>query len=517
MLPPHNPYDWQRVNPDLFYGRTHLASDLVRRLVNGQSFGITGGRRMGKSTLLRRTEKDLLSYADNAKLGGLLVLPIYIETRILSSGSSSDSLYQGIATLVSEQIKQALGTLGTKPENITAQNFTTYLQAQVNSITDYRAQIIFLFDEVEPIIETDWGGAFFAQWRALLHNMPDLSLYISALFTGASEMFKIARDIGSPLGNILVWRELELFSQDETAKLMREPSGYHWSDSFVRDVFELTGGHPYIIQYVMQLVCAHDVEEASQALGEAKSQFLSEQRILFQSWWDKFDETIHAIYARLVAKVNVGAEPSSLSTKTLIVGFGHGTDRSLSILAHTGVIRIDWETDLVETAGDLFNEWFTRFGTIEVTPTLADQVDLLLKDVERKLRKLLASHLNNKYKPSWLRKRIKKSSAGRWQEILKRAAKPADATLSNDEVLTNSDLGDLFDLMLLGTEWRELSSKFTTLSPDTRKAKSRLEERKDHLVFVRNKLRHVNEEQLSPADLLKAQAFCTELLEALSS
>ncbi|MEM4235054.1 MAG: hypothetical protein QXU75_07895, partial [Candidatus Methanomethylicaceae archaeon] len=54
-----NPYRWDKVNIDLFYGRNRLRHELVEGLRNGQSFGITGGRRMGKTTLLRRVEADL--------------------------------------------------------------------------------------------------------------------------------------------------------------------------------------------------------------------------------------------------------------------------------------------------------------------------------------------------------------------------------------------------------------------------------------------------------------------------
>jgi hypothetical protein len=68
---------------------------------------------------------------------------------------------------------------------------------------------------------------------------------------------------------------------------------------------------------------------------------------------------------------------------------------------------------------------------------------------------------------------------------------------------------------LVCREWSDLGGRFTKLSNDSNKAKSRLEERKEHLVFVRNKLCHVNESDLTPGDLLKAQAFCTELLESL--
>lgn len=506
MLPSSNPYNWHRVNPDLFYGRENLASNLVHGLVNGRSFGITGGRRMGKTTLLRRVEKDLLSHAAKAKGGGLLVLPVYIETLALPSMISADCIYQEIARLVSEKLNKAMGAPLANSESVNAIKFTTYLRSIVELMTDYRPQIIFLFDEIEPIIKADWGRSFFANWRSLLHNTPDIDLYLSAAFTGASEMYEIARDIGSPLANILDWLELELFSMDDTANLMCEPSQYNWHDSFVKDVYDLTGGHPFLVQYVMQVVCNYDVQKASQALHDAKLQFLNKQKTQFHNWWDKFDNTTRTIYARLT---NSGV----LLRKTIFSEFGNTTDRKLSILAHTGVIRIDWETDTIMTAGSLFREWFTRFGIIEVTPTFATQVDSLLKELERQLRQLLSNYLNKKYKLSWLQERIKKQNPKMWKDILRYSKKPSSATLNNNEVLKNLNLCYLFELVC--TEWSDLGGRFTKLSNDSNKAKSRLEERKEHLVFVRNKLRHVNESDLTPGDLLKAQAFCTELLESL--
>ena len=54
---------------------------------------------------------------------------------------------------------------------------------------------------------------------------------MSAVFSGADAIYQIAQDAGSPLGNILAWHELELFSPEETARLVREPSGHDWPDA----------------------------------------------------------------------------------------------------------------------------------------------------------------------------------------------------------------------------------------------------------------------------------------------
>jgi hypothetical protein len=240
----------------------------------------------------------------------------------------------------------------------------------------YRPQIIFLFDEIEPILLSDWGCSFLANWRSLLQNTPNLSPYISAAFAGASEMYEIARDIGSPLANILEWRELELFSLDDTAKLMCKPSQYNWPDDFVLNVYNATGGHPFLIQYIMRIVCSQDVEKALQALEDAKQRFLNEQKIQFQNWWDRFDSTTRTIYVRL-------AEQDQLSRKEILSGFGDKTDRSLAILAHTGVIYDDLKVGLVRTAGTLFRDWFTQFGNIESAPISSNQHLNISKLVDR--------------------------------------------------------------------------------------------------------------------------------------
>ena len=57
----NNPYAWNAVDPDLCYGRDSLLTDLLNGLAENPrySYGLAGGRRMGKTTVLRRVERDL--------------------------------------------------------------------------------------------------------------------------------------------------------------------------------------------------------------------------------------------------------------------------------------------------------------------------------------------------------------------------------------------------------------------------------------------------------------------------
>lgn len=505
-----NPYNCQQVNPDFLYGnsRLNLVNTLKNGLSNGQSFGMTGGRRMGKTTLLRRVEKEILRYSQEAKNGGLLIVPVYIETLAIQSPISSAIIYQEIVQRLNQCLYDQDIDLPLNCEIYDPQALKDYLCQAINLVASHRLQMIFMFDEIELISQASWGRGFFANWRSLLSNTPSLQEYLSAVFCGASEMFKISRDVGSPLGNILEWQELELFSLEDTSRLLCEPIQYAWANDFIEEVFTLTGGHPFIIQYLMQTVCNLGLNRASQSLEEAKRQFLRNQRFQFKNWWDKFDGSTRMIYARL-------AEGNSLSRKSILKEFGDASDRSISVLSHTGVANYNWETGYLKYAGSLFKDWFDQFGDLNITPDIASRVDELLKDLERRLRQLLTRHFDVK-KSSWLQNYFEKKNPKSWEDILKRAGKYEDSSLSNEEVLRNTDLGQLFELTLLGTEWNELFTYFTNLSSDKNQAKSRLAERKDHLIPIRNKLRHVREDEIESTAFIKAQVFCVELLESLS-
>lgn len=506
-----NPYNWQKVNHEFLYGknRLELINIVVNGLSNGNSFGITGGRRMGKTTLLRRIESELLKYSQRVKNGGLLVIPVYIETLMLSLPINSDKLYQEVAKSLNIGLLKQSIDIPSLSQVVDSLTFKENLHEIITSVTTHRLQIVFIFDEIELISKSEWGRSFFANWRSLLTNTPELQQYLSAVFSGADEMFKISRDVGSPLGNALNWQELELLSLEDTSNLMCEPVQYDWSKNFIEQVYDLTGGHPFLIQYLMQIICNSREDNPFQSLENAKKHFLKNQRFQFQNWWDKFDDSTRSLYSRLT-------EISPTFRKTIIAEFGLSIDRSISILSHTGVVSFKWENGAISTAGSLFKDWFNQFGDLSVPPDLASRVDKLLKDIERQFRLILCNHFDKK-SSNWLQNHFVKNNPTKLQKILKTAKKPEGSSLSNNEILKNSELGDTFELIILKTEWNELSVYFRALSEDKKIAKSRFEERKDHLVPIRNKLRHVREDEIELTSLLKAQAFCVELLESLSS
>ena len=99
-----NPYRWSLVDPDLFYGRREAAELLVERLLAGDRFAVAGGRRMGKTTLLRWLERTLGQIGAD---GGLLVLPVFVDVAELYTMSSEDAY-----RLLGRRVAQAARALG---------------------------------------------------------------------------------------------------------------------------------------------------------------------------------------------------------------------------------------------------------------------------------------------------------------------------------------------------------------------------------------------------------------------
>jgi AAA+ ATPase superfamily predicted ATPase len=178
-----NPYVWNEVNPQLFYGRDALLSEMLKGLASSPrcSFGIAGGRRMGKSTLLRRLEKELNTKKTSLHSSGLLVIPIYVDGLSLPRPLSVSDIW----TYIFRELQHVFPELS--QENIPL-DFDLFKE-KIGPILKEHPRIIVIFDEIEPIlVHDDWAHGFLSHWRALLSNTPNVSEYFTAVFAGAREI-----------------------------------------------------------------------------------------------------------------------------------------------------------------------------------------------------------------------------------------------------------------------------------------------------------------------------------------
>lgn len=361
----NNPYSWNTVNPMLFYGqeRVDLLLDMVDGLTGSprSSFGITGSRRMGKTTLLRRLEQDLRSGSEQWKAAGLLVIPIYIDGLTLPRPLTAGCIWLEI-------LQHLFSSLPHKfpypSEELDFSEFKQYLSPVLSmSSLSERPRVIVLFDEIEPIMVYEWSGGFFAQWRAMLSNSPGLSEFFTAVFAGAREMAELQRDVGSPLKDILEWRVLHVLDFEDSSALMQEPVAAVWSDEFLQSAYTATGGHPMLLQYIMQKVYSRTQkpDQAIQVLNRVVQQFEKERSWHFEEWWSRYCSPLaRRVYARMPD------DRTTLPLRDIVREFGiSNANAALEILQHVGIVVDEDDRMLFRYSGEMFRAWFRKNGTFE--------------------------------------------------------------------------------------------------------------------------------------------------------
>jgi hypothetical protein len=357
-----NPYSWNSVNPDLCFGRDGLISEMLSGLPGSPrfSFGLAGGRRMGKTTILRRIEKELISSIQQWKSGGLLVIPIYIDLLALPEAFTATDVWTFIARKVTEHLE-----ISNPPEIQDFDRFKSVLQTLLINAVD-RPRVIVLFDEIEHIVASDWGRSFFDHWRALLSNTPGVSEYFTAVFSGAKEMQILRREgVGSPLMDILELRNLRVLEYEDICRLMQEPIDYSWPEAFMQKIYQEAGGHPMLTQYIMQRVCSSDLEHAEEASENAINKFVKDRSWQFSEWWNKYcTATARTIYARLPE--NGHTIPKAMLTNE----FGTPeANEALEILQHVGLITEEEEGFAFRYSGKMYRRWFNKYGKSTSLPS----------------------------------------------------------------------------------------------------------------------------------------------------
>jgi len=385
-----NPYSWTSVNPALCYGRDKMRINMFTGLAYPErgSFGLAGGRRIGKSTLLRRIEQDIKDDAARLRSGGLVVLPIYIDGLALPEPLSATYLW---STLLK---RMHLGLINVDYNETTDVDFDffKYQSSKLFEKVMIRTRIVVIFDEIEPIVQHSWAHGFLSNWRSLLSNTREQGLqeYFTAVFAGGKELAALQRDLGSPLRNILAnWYSAQVLDVESAYKLMQDPVGVQWPEPFMQKVYIETGGHPMLVQYIMHKVCNNSIDKALMSLAGAIEEFEQDQEWYFKEWWERYcDASARQIYASLPD------DGSALPRRALTLDFGTtNTELGLQILQFVGIATGDRVSQTYRYTGEMFRRWYKRniAGTHDVSYKRELFTSLLKID----------NHAADKYSAGW--------------------------------------------------------------------------------------------------------------------
>lgn len=266
-----------------FFGRDKPLADLRECIATNTPTGVFGLRKVGKTSLLKESQRRA------SELGDIVV---YMDLlRVPSDVSDCRWLYWRIATELRREVSKVavLRTLRWRlggefadfleipqafpvPTAFDA-DFTSVLTRLSEVPLNPRPRVVLLLDEIERLLPTRLGKTgfdgffdFFGYFRGVSQENNNFVLIV----TGANTILSEAAQFGgrdNPVFNYFKEIYLPLLEPGECALMIRELGrgmGIRF-DSDARDyVFELTGGHPFFARQLCSFVAARHRERPLQ-------------------------------------------------------------------------------------------------------------------------------------------------------------------------------------------------------------------------------------------------------------
>ena len=545
-----NPYDWNKINLDLFFGRSSLLSNMCQRIARKtESFAVIGGRRMGKTTLLRKIEKTIEAQYGGPALRGYVIIPVYVDFQTFPALQNPGLVWAEIASRIVSKAKKLpnieLSSLQKAEETLKAGKvahpfniISSGLASFLGSTVPGSIVIVVLLDEVEKILLNEWCDDFWRNWRALIHNTPGVSGNMSLVLSGSVELCEIAKDRTSSLFGVLEPKLLEVFSLEDSLRLITEPGSIPIDESISKVVADWSGGHPFIIQYLMSHL--YDSKHVNQrdALEDAKKSFIGGQEFILRTWWSQIGSCGQDVY-RILASVTAPVQKARLISKWS----ADDVNWALDVICSSGIGKRNTRTSFVAT-GTLFREWAQESGLLEANKAVEVQakqpeivafelakykavgwsrqehVEQKVKMTELELRSAISRVYQSEYGKRWekqVRQCLTKLNNGRdILEIEERCSKAPDRYASPTwtpppELIQYTSLGHLECLII--SEW----DKFNFIFGTGREARRCFTENFVDIAKMRNALSHPLpvEYAIPETELMRAEVACDDILTQL--
>lgn len=366
-----NPYRYNR--PGHHYVGDLPSRIIERMLVDHEHFGIVGGRRCGKTSIIRVLERELRRVRSVDV--GRAVIPVTIDV------TDFDHVAPGV---VFRRILEAL-TAGLEgycwdsyvedPEPY--RSFRQHVGGPVGRDLTRRHGsnwiVAILIDEVDNLAgrlhQAGHGDTLFGNLRNLLSD-PDIEDSFRLVLTGVSDP-EGTINRGSPF-NILAKQRLGILTYGNLDKLI----GIGFQDGIGSDarnrLVELTGRHPYLVQALLQKLWRVGGAGIGRAdVDWAADSFLKEHTD-FRRWLNVFDGPARRVYGYLSAYSPQSASKSDLPRA---LELGDDVDPALDVLMTHGVIELDGEHCRI--SGTMFRDWYASHA-----PVAASAVDKILDQLQ---------------------------------------------------------------------------------------------------------------------------------------
>jgi len=382
-----NPYSYTQavLEPVMFFGRQKEVADLVSNFSGerAHSYALFGGRRFGKTSLMRAVERELL--AQVAAPTTPKVIPLFLDLH-RERITTHWSLYRTVLTNLRQRIKRLLPAVAldddfldrycgpTPPGDDLVGAFEAAFVRICRDVLPREGgmRLVLFIDEAEAILQQPWSEEMHQNLRYLLSNSLEVRTRLQIKMAGSSDFYDQITRAGSPLRNVLRTLHLQPLSPEATEALVRQPTARvlpePLSDEVVEQIWQQTAGHPYLVQYLMAHLWEEGLERASGELVRELARDFEEEH-QFEDWCDDLKPAGCAIYALLLQQ----GQP--LSRKDIYDALPQH-DRSalrkaLEALSYHGLIAC--EGHRYQPIGAMFRTWFEE--NVGAEPPLPEAVE----------------------------------------------------------------------------------------------------------------------------------------------
>lgn len=362
-----NPFHFNKpTRPENFLGRNAIVNGIIDDLydLSGDSYGIVGGRRSGKSSLLLALEDQLVKRLKQTTTGELCVLPVLISLKAIELTSPSS-----VFGLILHKVKQIIGGKGLvfhephldlgQPEYTAVNPLPATLQELETTIATLCAayqhvgdlRFALLIDEVDCAADYPWTDALFGMLRSLIYDGPVCD-YARLVLAGAGRYLEV-KESGSPLLNALKICFLESFAEDASHELVNPAAGI--STEVADAVILQGGGHPFVLQHLLHYLVEGGVASATIESVQAEvGRFRRDRSADLEGWWHTIGEDgrrVYSILARATDWTTHADLGQALNDPAL------NLDRGLNALCYHGLAVHDGTFQRYRISGQLFRDW----------------------------------------------------------------------------------------------------------------------------------------------------------------
>ena len=297
-----NPYSVDEPAEDLFYGRQAQVERLGDALMapKAASYALVGGRRFGKTSLLYALERHFLdAFEDTDTKAYYRVVPVYVN--LLSDEIKEWTDFFALSTrFLNNQVQEiwpdALSDPGTPQVNPHSAD-DTFIGLVRHLLKEMRSRwgpvrIVLLIDETEEILDRSWRHILFNKLRWLTYDNRRTNKLLKIVMTGSSGFYTDVNQKSSPLWGVLKPEFLEAFADEVALQLIQEPCDDQLPEASAQLLVRLSGGHPFIIQYIMHELWVQGIATSqSGRVRQVADRFKSENWKHLEQWKQDIGKT----------------------------------------------------------------------------------------------------------------------------------------------------------------------------------------------------------------------------------